>query len=186
VRVRFHLPDSMRRSLACGLLIVAGFLGCSDGGSSPEGQNAATPELAAEEPRLQAVPDVPAALLAELADQSLPSLEDAARTTEAYGVVLKPMSLNGQLVFDVSALPEEKASIRAALFRLLDAPGFSDQKDFLRAGLKLLAYFQEGVEGSAPLDATSPDGRLYGAIVETEVSALAYEIARRGHGEVSS
>jgi hypothetical protein len=182
----------MRRSLACGLLIVAGFLGCSDGASSPEGQNAATPaallaELADQSlPSLQAVPDVPAALLAELADQSLPSLEDAARTTKAYGVVLESTPLNGQLVFDVSALPEEKASIRAALFRMLDAPGASDQKDFLRAALKLLAYFQEGVEGSAPLDATSPDGRVYGAIVETEVSALAYEIARRGHGEVSS
>jgi hypothetical protein len=111
-----------------------------------------------------------------------PSLEEAVGITRDYGEVLKKLRTNGDFLFGTVNLPEPKARIRAALFRLLDSVGAQKDADFLKAAVLRLAFFQDGVEGMAPLSAVAPDGRRYQEIVAAEVSELTLQLAQRGYG----
>lgn len=149
------------------LLLAAGALGCSDVDSSSRRQDA---ESSSE----QQAREIPL------------SLEAAAAITQAYGKVLQTTQTNGDFLFGTSELPEPKPRIRAALFRMLDAVDARTDTEFLKAAVMRLAFFQDGIEGMTPLSAKAPDGRSYQEIVAAEVSELAFELARKGHGAPAS
>jgi hypothetical protein len=149
------------------LLLAAGGLGCSDVDSN-------APRQEAESASAQPAREIPL------------SLETAAAITRAYGEVLQTTSTNGEFLFGTSELPEPKARIRAALFRMLEAVDAGTDEEFLKAALLRLAFFQDGVAGMTPLTATAADGRSYQEIIEAEVAALAFELAEKGHGAPAS
>jgi hypothetical protein len=150
------------------LLVAIGAVGCSDGDSSSQGGEATL--------------RVPESRLPDPAEEQLLSLEEAAELTQAYGEVLDAMPSDRDELFSTSRLPEPKVRIRGALFHVLDSVGTEKDVEFLKAGLQRLAYFQDGVEGTAALSEAAPDGRLFQEIVEAEVSAIALELALRGYG----
>ncbi len=150
------------------LLLVVGAFGCGDDGPSA-GPGEAAPVTSAE----------PAAGQDEARRAAF---EEAARITQAYGTTLQATPTDGSWVYGTSRLPAPKLEVRAALFRMLGSVTTPREIEFLKAALMRLAFFQEGVQGTADLAALAPDGRRYREIVETEVSELALEVARRGYG----
>jgi hypothetical protein len=145
-------PVQRRRFRGLALLLAVGPLGCSNADSGTRGQETLIP------------------------------LDEAAAITRAYGEALQKMQTDGQVLFGASNLPEPKARIRAALFRMLASVSDRTDVEFLKAAVVRLAYFQDGIDGMAPLSATAPDGRRYREIVEAEVFELASELASRGYG----
>jgi hypothetical protein len=126
--------------------------------------------------------EVPESRLPDLAEEPQLSLKESAEITRAYGEVLRAMPTDENSLFSTSRLPEPKVRVRGALFLMLDSVGTREGKEFLKAAVLRLAYFQDGVEGTVTLSAIAPDGRCFREIVEAEVSALVFELVRRGHG----
>ena len=152
-----------------------------DSNSQARDANSAAAGVPAAQGR-EATPGVPESRLPDSAGEPLLSLEEAAELTRAYGEMLRAMPTDRDELFSTSRLPEPKVRVRGALFRVLDSVGTDEDAEFLKAAVVRLAYFQNGVEGTAALSEVAPDGRLFQEIVEAEVSAIALELARRGHG----